>query len=115
MLTQLKLARVREIHQEWLDRAAEPPMPYPDFLRGLRQKERLAHVRGRLKAPAFPFGKTLEDFDFRLRPERSRQVFWRGVEDRCITQGRVLGLVGPTGVGKPRLAVALGLALLKRG
>jgi hypothetical protein len=33
MLTQLELARVREIHQEWLDRAAETRMPYPDFLR----------------------------------------------------------------------------------
>ncbi len=26
MLTQLKLARIREIHQEWLDRAAETQM-----------------------------------------------------------------------------------------
>ena len=31
MLTQLKLARIREIHQEWFDRAAETQMPYPDL------------------------------------------------------------------------------------
>jgi len=42
MLTQLKLARIREIHQEWFDRAAETQMPYPDFLRGLLQEELLA-------------------------------------------------------------------------
>jgi DNA replication protein DnaC len=70
MLTQLKLARIREIHQDWLDRAAESQMPYPDFLRGLLQEELLARadnqLRRRLKAAAFPFEKTLDDFDFRL-------------------------------------------------
>src|SRR5712691_4772452 len=73
MLTQLKLARIREIHQEWFDRAAEAQMPYPDFLRGLLQEELLARednpLRRRLKDAAFPFEKTLDDFDFRLRPE----------------------------------------------
>ena len=58
MLTQLKLARIREIHQEWLDRAAAEQMPYPDFLRGLLQEELLARednqVRRRLKDAAFP-------------------------------------------------------------
>src|SRR5262245_55889837 len=72
MLTQLKLARIREIHQERLDRAAETPPPYPDFLRGLLQEELLAReenqVRRRLKDAGFPFEKTLDDFDFRLRP-----------------------------------------------
>jgi DNA replication protein DnaC len=119
MLTQLKLARIREIHQEWLDRAAETQQPYPDFLRGLLQEELLAReenqVRRRLKDAAFPFEKTLDDFDFRLRPELNRQVFLRYLEDRFITQGRSLCLVGPTGLGKTHLVVAVGLALLKRG
>lgn len=119
MLTQLKLARVREIHQEWLDRAAESQMPYPDFLRGLLQEELLAReenqVRRRLKDAAFPFEKTLDDFDFRLRPELNRQVFLRYVEERFITQGRALCLIGATGLGKTHLSVAIGLALLKRG
>jgi DNA replication protein DnaC len=72
MLTQLKLARIREIHQEWFDRAAETQLPYPDFLRGLLQEELLARednqLRRRLKDASFPFEKTLDDFDFRLRP-----------------------------------------------
>ena len=119
MLTQLKLARIREIHQDWLDRAAETQMPYTDFLQGLLQEELLAreenHLRRRLKEAAVPFEKTLDDFDFRLRPELNRQVFLRSLDDRFITQGRSLVLVGPTGVGKTHLSVALGLALLKRG
>ena len=49
MLTQLKLARIREIHQEWFDRAAETQMPYPDFLRGLLQEELLAREDNQLR------------------------------------------------------------------
>jgi DNA replication protein DnaC len=119
MLTQLKLARIREIHQEWCDRAAETQMPYAEFLRGLLQEELLAReenqLRRRLKDAGFPFEKTLDDFDFRLRPELNRQVFLRYLDDRFITQGRTLVLVGATGVGKTHLSVAVGLALLKRG
>jgi DNA replication protein DnaC len=119
MLTQLKLARIREIHQDWLDRAAESQMPYPDFLRGLLQEELLGRednqLRRRLKDAAFPFEKTLDDFDFRLRPELNRQVFLRYLDERFITQGRALVLVGATGLGKTHLSVGVGLALLKRG
>src|SRR5207247_32222 len=119
MLTQLKLARIREIHQEWLDRAAAEQMPHPDFLRGLLQEELLARednqVRRRLKDAAFPFEKTLDEFDFRLRPELNRQVVLRYLDDRFITQGRSLVLIGPAGLGKTHLAISIGLALLKRG
>ena len=119
MLTQLKLARIREIHAEWLDRAAETHMPYTDFLRGLLQEELLAReenqVRRRLKDAAFPFEKTLEEFDFRLRPELNRQVILRYLDDRFLTQGRALVLIGPAGLGKTHLAVSIGLAMLKRG
>src|SRR5213078_4601032 len=118
MLTQLKLARIREIHQEWLDRAAAEQMPYPDFLRGLLQEELLARednqVRRRLKDAAFPFEKTLDEFDFRLRPELNRQVVLRYLDDRFITQGRSLVLIGPAGLGKTHLAISIGLALLTR-
>jgi hypothetical protein len=86
---------------------------------GLLQEELLARednqLRRRLKDASFPFKKTLDDFDFRLHPELNRQVFLRYLDDRFVTQGRALCLIGPTGLGKTHLTVAIGLALLKRG
>ncbi len=117
-LTQLTLARIREVHPEWLDRAAETHMPYADFLRGLLEEELLARqenqLRRRLKEAAFPFEKTLEEFDFRLRPELNRQVCLRYLDDRFITQGHALVLVGPTGLGKTHLSVAMVQALVSK-
>jgi hypothetical protein len=101
MLTQLKLARIREIHQDWLDRAAETQMAYPDLLRGLLQEELLARednqLRRRLKDASFPFEKTMDDFDFRLRPELNRQVFLRYLDDRFVTRGMRCVSSGPRG------------------
>ena len=67
---------------------------------------RVAEQPGLLSLPE----KTLDDFDFRLRPELNRQVSC-ATEDRFITQGRSLCLVGATGPGKTHLVVAVGLAL----
>lgn len=39
----------------------------------------------------------------------------RYLDDRFITQGRSLVLIGPAGLGKTHLAVSIGLAMLKRG
>lgn len=56
-------------------------MPYTGFLRGLLEGELLAgednQYRRRLQEAAFPFEKTLDDFDFRLRPELNHQVIVR--------------------------------------
>jgi IstB-like ATP binding protein len=87
-------------------------MPYPDFLRGLLQEELLARednqLRRRLKEATFPFEKTMDDFDFRLRPELNRQLFLRYLDDRFVTQGRSLCLIGPTGVGNRRVFITGG-------
>lgn len=48
-------------------------------------------------------------------PELNRQVIVRYLDDRVITQGRSLVLIGPAGLGKTHLAISLALAQLKRG
>ena len=42
LLTQLKLARIREVYQDWIDKASKEEMSYADFLRGLLSEETCA-------------------------------------------------------------------------
>jgi hypothetical protein len=101
----------RRWHRETRKGCGNPPHG-TDLLRGLLEEELRARednqYRRRLKEAAFPFEKTLDEFDFRLRPELNRQVIVRYLDDRFITQGRSLVLIGPAGFGKKRLAISLG-------
>ena len=73
LLTQLKLARIREVYQDWIDKASKEEMSYADFLRGLLSEETCAReenqIARRMRQAGFPFEKTIEQFDFSLRPE----------------------------------------------
>lgn len=77
LLTQLKLARIREVVGEWLERAAAEEMSYADFLKGLLSEEVCARKENQLQRRRhqanFPFEKTIEQFDFSLRPGLKRQ------------------------------------------
>jgi len=119
LMTRLKLARVREVYETWLERAAHDGLSYRDFLEGLLHEEILAReenqLKRRLKLAAFPFEKTIEQFDFTYRPELKKQVVLRYLEDSFITAGKSLVLVGPAGLGKTHLSVAIGLKMLQRG
>jgi DNA replication protein DnaC len=119
LMTRLKLARVREVYESWLDRAAHDGLSYRDFLEGLLHEEILAReenqLKRRLKLAAFPFEKTIEQFDFTYRPDLKKQVILRYLEDSFITAGDSLVLVGPAGLGKTHLSVAIGLKMLQRG
>lgn len=116
-LTQLKLARIREIHKEWIDKAAKEEMSYAEFLKGLLSEELCAREENQLKRrmsqASFPFEKTIEQFDFSLRPELKRQVILNCMDPTFITQGRSLILIGPPGVGKTHLAIAVGIKMIQ--
>ncbi len=119
LLVRLKLARIREVYPEWIERASREGMGYRDFLQGLLEEEVVAReekrMRKRLRQAGFPFEKTLEQFDFRLRPELQRQVFLNYLEESFIHEGRSLCLIGAAGLGKTHLAVAIGIKHAMRG
>ena len=99
LMTRLKLARVRDVYEAWLERAAQDGLSYRDFLEGLLHEEILAReehqMRRRLKGAGFPFEKTIEQFDFTYRPELKKQVIVRYLEDSFITAGESVVFIGP--------------------
>src|SRR6266516_868722 len=118
-LAALKLGRMRQVYPRWLEQAAQSELGYAEFLEQLVTEELLArqenHLRRHMKAAGFPYAATIEQFDFSLHPELKRSVLMRFFDSSFITTARSLLLVGPSGVGKTHLSVALGTKMVQLG
>jgi len=118
-LTQLKLGRIREVHGQWVSHAEQHELGYAEFLEELLNEELLARqenqIRRKLKIAGFPFAATLEQFEFSLRPELKRAVMIRFFDSSFIEKAGSLIFIGPSGVGKTHLAVALGTKMVQLG
>jgi DNA replication protein DnaC len=118
-LTHLRLGRVAEILDTHMQRAVAANMSYLDFLRGLVQEATSAHdtriVNGRIKAAHFPYLKTLEQFDFSFQPGLSRQKIADLATLRFVENHENVILLGPPGVGKTHVAIALALKACEAG
>jgi hypothetical protein len=94
------------VYQEWIERASREEMSYGEFLKGLLTEEVCARkenqLKRRMRQARFPYEKTIEQFDFTLRPELKRQVILSCMDPTFISGGKSLVLVGPPGTGKPQ-------------
>ena len=75
----------------------------------LIERERRAAER-RLKAARFPQTKTLDEFDFAQQPSINKPLVLELAKGQYIDERENVLLIGSSGVGKTRLAIALGLA-----
>src|SRR5436190_6594580 len=111
LLEQLGLRQAAAVLTEWLDRAASQELSYADFLHGVLEEESVARANAatqkRLRQAGFPYTATIEQFDFRFRPELKRQVVLRYLDPTFVEQARTLALIGPPGLGKTLLAICI--------
>ena len=63
----------------------------------------------------FPVRKTLSDFDFAFQPSIDRRRVQDLATGRFIANGENVILLGPPGVGKTHLSVALGMEAIAQG
>ena len=119
LLTQAQLPGAAAMLPAWLERAAEEQLSYADFLTGLLAEELAARSTSatsrRLREAAFPFAATIEQFDFRFRPDLKRQVVLRYLDATFVSQATSVTLIGPPGLGKTMLAVCIATKQVQLG
>ena len=119
LLEHLGLPHAATALDPWLARAAQEELSYADFLHGVLNEELVTRLHDatqrRLREAAFPFAASIEQFDFRFRPELKRQVLLRYLDPTFVTQGGSLTLIGAPGLGKTMLAISIATKQIQLG
>jgi DNA replication protein DnaC len=115
----LRLYRIEDELTTLLEQAAKRALGYADFLDEvlaleIRSKSE-KHLAMRIAMARFPFQKTLDGFDFKFQPSIDPKVIRDLATGRYLESGDNVLLLGPPGVGKTHLAVALGLTACAQG
>jgi len=118
-LQELKLsgmARTLGVRNEY---ALSERLSFLDFLSLLLEDEfssrRENGYRERLSKAHFPTRKTLEEFDFRFQPQLNKHLIFDCATGEYIRKRENILFIGPPGVGKTHLAIALGMKALEQG
>jgi DNA replication protein DnaC len=115
-LERLKLPRMAACLDGVAQQAAKDSYTYVDFLDHLLEAEVSARyerdVAMKIKLAHFPFLKTLDAFDFAFQPSINERQVQELATLRFVAHGENVLLLGPPGVGKTHLAIALGMAAI---
>jgi DNA replication protein DnaC len=108
------------LHLDHLARqAAKDTWTALEFLDALTQAELVGRaerdVQRKLRQAHFPFHKTLDEFDFAFQPTVNERQIRDLATMRFVTHAENILFLGPPGVGKTHLAVALGMCAILQG
>jgi DNA replication protein DnaC len=110
---------MRAVVESAIAQAETHQLGYGEFLDELLAEELLGRhenrIRRRLTQAGFPYAATLEQFDWQARPELKRAAMMRYFDSAFVEKAGGLILIGPSGLGKTHLAIAIGTRMVQLG
>ena len=118
-LEELGLDQASVMLDAQLEKASHEQPTYLAFLNELLEVERAArqkrNLEVRTKLAHLPYRKTLEEFDFSFQPSIDERLVRELATMAFAARAENVLLLGPPGVGKSHLAVALGVQAITQG
>lgn len=118
-LTRLRLPRISQILQPVTKNAEEQSKSHLSFLDELLEEEVIQkeqrRVETNLRISGLPFIKSIDEFDFAFQPKLDRQKVMSLFDLTFIRYKQNVIFLGPPGVGKTHLAVALAVKACQSG
>ncbi len=118
-LKSLKLPTVLREYDKQARIAAGDGVDHVGYLARLTELELIDRerrlVERRIKQARFPIVKQLESFDFKAVPELNKMLVLDLARGEYVARRENVILLGPSGVGKTHIALALGLAACQKG
>lgn len=119
LLEKLKMDHLEAQIDAVCEQAAQKQLDYKDFLvQALATEWQGRYQRGieaRLKQARFPWLKTLDQFDFDFQPSLDRRQVRELSGMSFVERAHNVVILGPPGVGKTHLAIALGVKAVEAG
>jgi len=119
LLEKLKMEHLLATLDSLCEQASKKNLGYKEFLtEALGSEWSGRHQKGveaRLAMARFPWLKTLEQFEFSFQPSIDRKVVRELASLAFVERAENIILLGPPGVGKTHLAIALGIKAVEAG